>query len=402
MVTDASRATPRSVSSVPIDIDFGEIYDDPIAEAMARATPRSNMAIPTPSKSHDTGGLFAQFSTSAGPTESYAELLEQLGKANDMGTIDRVLEGLVTLAERAAHEGRQAEVTDILCAITKREQSSTHELKRTIGVAYRRMAKPAMLRAVGIQMAAAPEQRTDCVAVFTRAGEEGADALVELISDPAFQRNRRLYFDVLVQLNEGVPALLHMLSDPRWFVVRNAAELLGEMQVRDAEHPLGELLLHGDERVRRAANGALMRLGTHRAMQKITEALASPDHELRIEAAAALANRSDAHAVPTLLKALDAERDEDVQKHLMLALGRHATADALKRLITAAAAERGFFKRKSTTFRVAAVQGLAEARTPEALDALRSLQDDKESEVSNAATFNLRRISRGDGKTSEP
>jgi HEAT repeat protein len=402
MANDLTRATPRAMPSVPIDIDFGEIYDDPVAEAMSRATPRSAAAIPTPSKAHDTGGLFAQFSTSAGPAESYTELIEQFDRANDLGTIDRVLEGLLTLAERAAQEGRHVEVTDILCAITNREQSSTHELKRTIAVAYRRMAKPAMLRAVAIHMAAVPERRTDCVALLTRAGEEGADALVELISDPAFQRDRRLYFDVLVQLDEGVPALLHMLSDPRWFVVRNAAELLGEMQVRDAEQPLVELLQHGDERVRRAANDALMRLGTQRAMQKISEALVSQEPELRIEAAAALANRTDAQAVPTLLKALDAERDEDVQRHLMLALGRHGTPEALKRLITAAAAERGIFKRKSTAFRVASVQGLAESTAPEAREALRALLGDKEPEVSNAAMFSLRRISRGDTRATEP
>ena len=39
----------------------------------------------------------------------------------------------------------------------------------------------------------------------------------------------------------------------------------------------------------------------------------------------------------------------------------------MQRLLKAVEAERGLFKKKSTAFRVAAVQGLGEARTPEAL-----------------------------------
>ena len=145
-----------------------------------------------------------------------------------------------------------------------------------------------------------------------------------------------------------------------------------------------------------------MRLGTQRAMQKINEALASGDPELRIEAAAALATRKDAQAVPTLLRALDAEKDDEVQKSILAALGRQGTPEALKRLVSAAAAERGLFRRKSTVMRVAAVHALTEARSPEALETLKQLQADKESDVANAATFGLRRLTRGDGKVNEP
>jgi hypothetical protein len=45
-------------------------------------------------------------------------------------------------------------------------------------------------------------------------------------------RERRVYFDALVSLRAGTSTLLHMLGDARWFVARNAVDLLGEMQVR--------------------------------------------------------------------------------------------------------------------------------------------------------------------------
>ena len=87
--------------------------------------------------------------------------------------------------------------------------------------------------------------------------------------------------------------MLNMLGDARWFVVRNAADLLGEMQVAEAEEPLSLLSKHEDERVRRAATGALMSLGTPRALKAIQQALTDPAPATRMQAAAALVGRKD-------------------------------------------------------------------------------------------------------------
>jgi HEAT repeat protein len=230
--------------------------------------------------------------------------------------------------------------------------------------------------------------------VLTRAGEDGADALIEQIAAMSGQSERRVYFDALLQLQSGVPTLIHMLGDARWFVARNAAELLGEMQTKEAEPQLTELLRHSDDRVRRAATAALMRLGTSRAMQAIQDALKDGAPAMRIQAAAALVTRKDVKTAATLVRALEEEKDDEVQAAFLLALGKLATPDAVQRLLKAAEAERGLFKKKATTFRVAAVQGLGEARTPEAVDALKALQSDKDEEIREAATFALVRITR--------
>jgi HEAT repeat protein len=208
------------------------------------------------------------------------------------------------------------------------------------------------------------------------------------------QSDRRVYFDALLQLQSGIPTLIHMLGDARWFVARNAAELLGEMQAKEAEPQLTELLRHEDDRVRRAATGALMRLGTNRAMQAIQDALKDGAPAMRMQAAAALITRKDVKTAATLVKALEDEKDDEVQAAFLLALGKLATQDAVQRLLKAVEPERGLFKKKSVAFRVAAVQGLAEARTPEAMDALRALQSDKEEDVRDGATFALVRIAR--------
>jgi HEAT repeat protein len=389
-------AKPRlsQVLTMP-EMEFGDVLDDPLAEARARATPRSVPTIPTPGKSHDGGGLFAQFAAPRTPTESYEELLQKLDVANDPAAIANVLDDLVVLAEAAAKERRSAIVCDILSGILRREAAvADPEAKRIVAMSFKRLSKTEPLRCVASQLALFPVRRDEYVAILARAGEAGADALIGQIGAVAHQRDRHVYFGALVQLKAGVTSLLHMLEDPQWFVVRNAAEMLGEMQVREAERPLTDLLKHEDDRVRRAVTGALMRLGTARAMQAIQAGLADSAPDMRAEAAAALVTRKDGRSAATLLHALDAEKDEHVQAAFLLALGKLATPEAVQRLIKGAEVERGLFKRKTTAYRVASVHGLSEARTLEATDAIRALQSDKDSEVREAAKHAIARITR--------
>jgi HEAT repeat protein len=180
-----------------------------------------------------------------------------------------------------------------------------------------------------------------------------------------------------------------MLGDPGWFVARTAAVLLGELGTPAAEQPLSELLHHDDERVRHAATIALMRLGTARSMPAIEQALRDGAPQIRLQAAAILAeHRADASAAP-LIGALDVERDDEVKAAFYQALARFGTAEAVEKLIVAAQPERGIFRRKSVALRIAAIRALAAAGTPAALDALVALQADREKDVQQAAVDGL-------------
>jgi len=377
-------------------MEFGEIFDDPLAHAQKRATPRSTQAISAPSEARGGGGLFDQFAAARAPTDSYDVLLDRLERTTDSGVIARGLEDLAVLAEAAGLEGKAAVVSEIMARLGKREPSLPHfESKRAFVMTLRRLAKPELLRMVAGQLPHDAEHREANIGVLVRAGENGADALIEQIAAVAHQRDRRIYVNALLRVEPGVPALLRMLGDPRWFVVRNAADILGEMQVADAEAPLNGLLQHGEERVRKAATTALMRLGTPRALEMIQRALTDSVAQTRIQAAAALAARKDVRtSAPQLLRALDLEKDEEVQTAFFMALGRLATPEAVQRLITGAAPKRGLFDRKTMNQRVAAVTALGESHTAAALAALRDLAEDKEVDVRNAATFALGRYER--------
>ncbi len=315
------------------------------------------------------------------------ELFGRLDRAKTEEARAQVLDDLATLAEHSARAAKPAVVAAIMHEILAREQRMRDdEAKRAHAAILRRLEKPAVLRAVATLISKRPEKKQHYYEILSRAGEDGADALIEQISQATTAKDRKQFMEVFQELDAAVPSLVRMLGDSRWFVARNAADLLGELGVKQAEAPLIQLLRHADERVRRSATNALVKLGTPDAVKAVYEAVNDSSPEVRIQAAAAMATRRDARTSNTLIRAIEDEQDNDVQLALVAALGRVGTPDAVQRLVRIAEPEGRLFRKKDTMLRVAAVQALGEARTPAALTALRELANDKEKEVRETAS----------------
>jgi len=347
------------------------------------------MSMP-PSIARAGDAMFEHFAAARPAVGTPAALLEAFDAATGVTLLTRLLDELVRAAEHAVREGDFALPSEIFHRVVARErQVHDADVRRAFMLTVRRLSRSAVLRAVAQGLVRAPEKREQQLAVLTRTGEDGADALIEQLVAADERSERRTYFDALLELRAGIPTLLHMLGDPRWFVARNAAALLGELGAPEAEQPLSELLHHDDERVRHAATIGLMRLGTARSMPAIEQALRDGAPQIRIQAATILVERrADASALP-LLRALEAEKDDEVKAAFLLALGKIGTEAAVQKLIVAAQPERGIFRRKPVGLRIAAVQALATAGTPPALDALVALQGDKEKDVQEAAVAAL-------------
>jgi HEAT repeat protein len=338
------------------------------------------------------GGMWMHFAAVQPPSGTAEELFAKLDRFHSVDAISRVLDELVVVAENAAREGKPILVGDVFHGIVRRETAAIDAAKRAYAMAIRRMARPALLRAVAHLLPRKLERHAEYFQVLVRTGEDGADALIDQLTQAQKAEDRRTYFDALLRLQAGVPALVHMLGDARWFVARNAAELLGEMKAAEAEEPLKQLLRHQDERVRRAATNALMSLDSITARKAVHDALQDPSPDVRMQAAMALGARTDGRSAGTLTQALDGEVDSEVQLAIIAALGKVATNEAVDRLIRAAEPEaRAFFRKKPTPLRVAAVQALGEARTPAALAALARMKNDKEREVRDAVARMLGR-----------
>jgi HEAT repeat protein len=391
-LVDAGRA-----AMLP-EFDFGEMIEDPIAAALERPTPaRPRPAQPPPptSRRAASGGLFGQFSAEQSSSATDAELLARFDAETSPDDIIGLLGELAARAETAMSAGRTAMAAEIFHRIVHREHDAREsDVKRAFVLTVKRLTKPALLQAVVTDLTGSAEANARARQVLARTGEDGADAVIERLAAEDGRKARLVFFDVLVQLQAGVPTLLHMLGDARWYVARNAAALLGEMQARDAEKPLAALLHHDDERVRHAAIVALIRLGTSRSMPMIQEALRDPAPQIRMQAAAALVGRKESNITGLLLRALDDERDDEVTASFLLALGRLGTPEAVARLIATAEPDKGIFRRKPVALRVAAVQALAETAGGDALAALTTLQGDKDEDVRATAVYALGRRAR--------
>ena len=355
----------------------------PAGLAARRTTP----PVGAPTIHDDSNRMFeGAFKTKSLATLSDDELIERLRTEVTPQNVSRVLDEVATVAEARGSDGRWEVVARVFAAFVDREVSAEDaELRRAYTIAVRRLTKPTLIRGMAGLLPRRRELRDSLQVVFTRLGSDAAEALIDLLTSSDSLTDRRAYLAVLAKIRDAVPTLIHLLGDNRWYVVRNAIDLLGEMRAAEAENALLDVVTHREERVRRSAATALARLGTLRSIQAAEKMATDPVPEVRVHAMQGLGTVKSPRAVSVLARALDHEPDQEVQAVILAALGRQATDEAVARLTKAAEPDGRLFKRKPTALRIAAVQALVEANTPAALVALRRFANDREREVRVAA-----------------
>jgi HEAT repeat protein len=339
-----------------------------------------------------TGSMFEHFTAQSGDTTAQLrQLLGQLDAVSEDEQLQSVLGRLSGQVEDAMGNGETGLACDILCAIAHRGPRLTHDgARRAFTLTIRRLARGRLARVVASRLPdAEADDRALLLAVLADAGEEGADAVIEHLVEATDRGHRRVYFDTLTHLKAGIPSLVHMLGDAQWFVVRNAAELLGKIGAREAEGPLCAVLEHDDERVRSSATLALMQLGTPRGRAAVLDAIQDRAPTVRMYAAGAMAAGNPQQMAPLLIRALERERDEEVRAACLAALGRLATAEAAAQLIAHARPRRGLLRRNGPSVRLAAIQGLGNIPLASTRTALQALAGDAVAEIRDAARASL-------------
>jgi len=259
----------------------------------------------------------------------------------------------------------------------------------------RRLTRPGMLQLLAVRLPSSQDSGS-LLQLFARSGDTGVGCLLAqlLIADDSVAR--RAYFDAIVAMDVGASLLFDTLRDPRWFVVRNAAALLGEMGIEQADAELLPLLEHADDRIRIAAAHALIRLRTPAALAGLHRSIDDGNPEVRRLAASAygiagtLRGRSRPAAGP-LSAALDREVDDDVALEMLAALGRLGSSHAVQRLLRIAlpaSSERAPGERvppRDPWMRIAAMEALVQARGHAMLPAIETLMGDADNEIAAAA-----------------
>jgi hypothetical protein len=336
-------------------------------------------------RDQDPEHMFHAFSANSTPKGSMAKLFEQLDGARSSATASRALDALLKLAASSARKERHDIVADVFHGIIKREEKvEDPAIKRQFGVTIRRLAAPTLLKCVVDLLPRRHESYERYMTIFERTEEAGVEALVDALMQAPSLTDRRVYYDSLLRIGTGIRTLMHMLGDPRWYVVRNAVDLLGEMRASEAEGELVRLLEHGDDRVRTAAASALAKLANGRP----TPASADSAGDSPVQRASVISVAANGKSVNSLIRALDREDDSRVQMAMLAALGQLGTPQAIEKLVEIARTDKGLLvKKRSTPLRVAAVHALGQVNASGSLAALQSLLRDKEKAVRGAASW---------------
>lgn len=370
----------EAAQEIPITIDLGPdaVPADPVGfTAEARTPIRPAPAPPLPVAAESPLGAALA-----------AVVLDPYGA----GVLDR----LTTLTDRVGEALRQGQVENALRALAMvvdlEPGSAEGSARNGYGIALKRILSREALE----QLAACvlnPALMDAAGRVVLRAGAEGVDVLLERLAGAEDIRERRACMAVLRQTREGTEALLRMFVRPEWFVVRNLAELAGDLRMEDAVPDLARLAVHADARVRRAAIVSLARIGTPATVRPLRDAWKEGDTEQRVLIASGIGAASRALAMP-LVTMLEEDSSIDATREGYLALARIGSSEAVQALAKAAEPGGRLVGRKPVPLRVAAVQALRLARATAPLE---RLSQDGDRAVREEAQRALRELGRAPG-----
>ncbi len=227
------------------------------------------------------------------------------------------------------------------------------------------------------------DRRSELMVVCQRVGHEMALAVADALSDTTDRFARRTFLECMVSMDQiGMDVVEEMAEDGRWFVVRNALAILGEVGGERAIELIIATLAHTDARVRREALLALAKVGGDDAGMLVYGMLEDSDPEVRRAAAMAAGALKVERALRPLLGILEDEDDADVSVGILRALGQLGDPGAVQAIEKRAVGS--FFSRPSPEVRIAAYRALLNIGTPHAKKLLQDAVDDKDTEVRNA------------------
>ncbi len=348
--------------------------------------PRAEPPSPVMHPANDVQAMMqVQLMRVAGRNETVKDLIHRLDAAVESPNARALVDDITRATEDLANQGKWTDVVQVLDR-AHHHHAKLHDgdVKRAFLMGIRRLQRPEILNGVTRLIPGNRELRDTCTRLLGLAGESGADVLIDNLIGSDVSGERRAYLEALRQCPAAVKSLLHLLSDDRWFVVRNAALLLGELGPAEADKRLAELMAHREPRVRQAVSIALGKLGTSRALLALLQGLNDGSPDVRLQAVRAIASAKNPRAIPWIIETLEHEQDADVQGALIAALGSAPTEDGVARLVRAAEAG-GMLVRKPLALRLRAIEALAEAKTPSARHALQGLLSDRDREVRAAA-----------------
>jgi len=324
-----------------------------------------------------------------------AAAVEALGDPGDAQPLLSRLDVVQAAIVKTITAGELTPSLEALLRLIRQESEAGHpDVERAYGIALRRLLTAEHLKKFA-PMVFDEVYHDDVALLMRRAGKQGTKILLDLLIEAPSQAERRAYLRALRQMEEGADVIASLLNHHEWFVVRNAADLVGEMKIVEAVPALTRVAHHDDPRVRRAVGLALARLGTAETALPLRRLITDSDPQVRIAVVKEIGGRTLSGLAMPLLSAAGTEQDPDVLGEYYRALGRIGTPDAVQGLVKAAQDSGGLLSRKPAGPRLAAIEALGLAGGPAAVAALRDLVQSRSGDVRAAAAGALERATAG-------
>lgn len=232
--------------------------------------------------------------------------------------------------------------------------------------------------------------REEIIGVLASVQERAVPLLCQRLATEENAQARKLLATALVQQGpKAVPELLGALRDHRWYVVRNAVSILGQIGDARVVPQLRLCLNHADDRIVREAIRALGQLGGSQAARSLLPLLEGGSPDLIGPVTLALGAIRHPVAVPALTAIV--KQPDWLGKRVALkagvikALGRIAEEEAVPCLIRQLRSKGLWRRKKQETLRVLAAQALGEIRCDASRAALKAAIHDRVPRISHAA-----------------
>ncbi|MEO8634640.1 MAG: HEAT repeat domain-containing protein [Gemmatimonadales bacterium] len=265
--------------------------------------------------------------------------------------------------------------------------SLSEEIRRTFGLALRRMLARPVLQALIEQAYRIPEERARTAEVLRGGGMAAAELMLEILRTSDTVGPRAFLVDALAGMPEAFQLMAPLLQSKRHSEVRLGATLLGRLGVPEAVPSLTPRVQDPDAEVRHAVIDALGHYRDKGVVEPLRQALAHPSPATRGHAARALAKRGSGAIAMPLLAALEMEKDPAAWDEVLHALAAIDAPEATQALVRIALTRKALlsFGGGHARRQVTVVRALAEAGTAASREALARIAAEGEGEVQRAA-----------------
>lgn len=239
--------------------------------------------------------------------------------------------------------------------------------------------------------------RETLIQILAYLSDKVASRLMQMLAGEESAPKRKALQEILVRSGSSILPIIHeYLHDDRWFVVRNAVGIMGDIRSQESLAELSLLLQHDEIRVRRETIRALTKIGGKRAVKILLQTAVADDQDMRRQAILSLGAIRATAAVPTLLALLKqkgwSQREIDLKKDTIRALGEIRDSEATPELVKILKKKRIMRRQLNDELREAAAAALGDIADESTRKVLDKATNDRNTQIARAAAQALKQL----------